>query len=156
MSETTLKDTLHSDLTTAIKARDELRSATLRMVLTAVKSEEVAGKTAKMLSDAEVMTVLQREAKKRAEAAEAFAGAGRAESAEREKAELGVIETYLPAPLSDEELAELVDEAVLAASAEGLTGMGAMGAVMSQLKPTIGARADGKRLSAAVRARLNN
>ncbi|WP_380171115.1 GatB/YqeY domain-containing protein [Kineococcus sp. DHX-1] len=150
----TLKDTLQTDLTTAMKARDELRSATLRMVLTAVRGEEVAGKSARTLSDEEVVTVLQREAKKRREAAEAYDGAGRVEQAERERGELGVIETYLPTPLTDEELTELVDEAVLVATAEGLTGMGAMGAVMSQLKPKVGGRADGRRLSGAVRARL--
>ncbi|WP_432513795.1 GatB/YqeY domain-containing protein [Kineococcus sp. SYSU DK001] len=150
----TLKDSLQADLTTAMKARDELRSATLRMVLTAVRGEEVAGKAARVLSDEEVVTVLQREAKKRREAAEAYDGAGRTEQAARERAELGVVETYLPTPLSDEELAELVDEAVLVATAEGLTGMGAMGAVMSQLKGKVAGRADGKRLSGAVRARL--
>ena len=154
MSDTTLKDSLQSDLTTAIKARDELTSATLRMVLTAVKSEEVAGKSARTLSDEEVITVLQREAKKRREAAEAFGGAGRAESADRERAELGVIERYLPTPLTEEELTTLVEDGVLIATGEGLTGMGAMGAVMNYLKPKVAGRADGKRLSAAVRARL--
>ncbi|MCI2239541.1 GatB/YqeY domain-containing protein [Paenibacillus sp. TRM 82003] len=150
-----LKDTLQTDLTTAMKARDELRSATLRMVLTAVRGEEVAGKSARTLGDEEVVAVLQREAKKRREAADAYEAAGRAEQAERERAELGVVETYLPTPLTDEELGELVDEAVLIASGEGLTGMGAMGAVMSRLKPQVAGRADGKRLSTAVRARLN-
>ncbi|GAB3601489.1 GatB/YqeY domain-containing protein [Kineococcus gypseus] len=149
-----LKDTLQTDLTTAMKARDELRSATLRMVLTAVRGEEVAGKAARTLTDEEVVTVLQREAKKRREAAEAYEGAGRGEQAERERAELGVVETYLPTPLTDEELTALVDEAVLIASGEGLTGMGAMGAVMSRLKPQVAGRADGKRLSTAVRSRL--
>ncbi|WP_432535283.1 GatB/YqeY domain-containing protein [Kineococcus arenarius] len=151
----TLKDTLQSDLTTAMKARDELRSATLRMVLTAIRGEEVAGKSARTLGDDEVITVLQREAKKRREAAEAYDAAGRTEQAARERDELGVVETYLPTPLTDEELDELVDEAVLIASGEGLTGTGAMGAVMSRLKPQVAGRADGKRLSTAVRARLN-
>lgn len=150
----TLKDSLQADLTTAMKARDELRSATLRMVLTAVRGEEVAGKAARVLSDEEVVTVLQREAKKRREAAEAYDGAGRTEQAARERAELGVVETYLPTPLTDEELAGLVEEAVMVATAEGLTGMGAMGAVMSQLKGQVAGRVDGKRLSGAVRARL--
>ena len=150
----TLKDTLQADLTTAMKARDTLSSSTLRMVLTAVRSEEVAGKSARTLSDDEVVTVLQREAKKRREAAEAYDGAGRTEQAEAERAELGVIETYLPTPLTEEELAELVEDAVLVATSEGLTGMGAMGAVMSKLKPKVAGRADGKRLSGAVRARL--
>lgn len=151
---TSLKDSLQADLTTAMKARDQLVSATLRMVLTAVRSEEVAGKTARTLSDDEVVSVLQREAKKRREAAEAFDGAGRAESAEAERGELSVIEKYLPTPLTSEELDELVDEAVLIATGEGLTGMGAMGAVMNRLKPLVAGRADGKTLSGAVKARL--
>jgi uncharacterized protein YqeY len=117
MSE--LKDRLQSDLTTAMKSRDELRSATLRMVLTAVKTEEVAGKTARELDDAEIVTVLGREAKKRREAAEAFADGNRPDRAERERAEEAVIATYLPAQLSDDELRELV--------AAGITETGAAG-----------------------------
>jgi uncharacterized protein len=94
-----LKNRLRTDLTTAMKARDELRTATLRMVLSALSAEEVSGKAARELSDEEVMGVLRREAKKRREAAEAFAGAGRAEQAEREEAEGGVLADYLPAQL---------------------------------------------------------
>src|SRR3954464_12253275 len=103
-----LKDRLHADLTSSMKSRDELRSATLRMALTAVTTEEVAGKKARVLSDDEVLTVLGREAKKRREAAEAFDPAGRGELAARERAEGEVLAGYLPAQLSDEEVAEIV------------------------------------------------
>ena len=154
MSSTSLKDTLQNDLTTAMRSRDELRAATLRMALTAVKSEEVAGKAARELSDGEVLTVLQREAKKRREAAEAFGGAGRADSAQRERDELGVLKGYLPTQLSDEELDAIVDEAVIVATGEGLTGMGAMGAVMTSVRGRVAGRADGGRVAAAVKARL--
>ena len=154
MASTSLKDTLQDDLTTAMRGRDELRAATLRMALTAVKAEEVAGKTARELSDDEVLKVLQREAKKRREAAEAFAGAGRADSAQRERDELGVLEGYLPAQLSDEELSTIIDEAVIVATGEGLTGMGAMGAVMTAVRGRVVGRADGGRVAAAVKSRL--
>lgn len=148
---TRLKDQLQGDLTTAMKARDELRSATLRMVLTAVKNEEVAGKAARELSDDEVVTVLTREAKKRREAAEAFDQGGRPERAERERAEGGVIEGYLPAQLSDDELRELVETAIRETGAEGPRGMGP---VMKVLSPRTAGRADGARVAAEVRRRL--
>ena len=152
---TTLKDQLRADLTTAIKARDELRSSTLRMALTAVTNEEVAGKSARTLSrDHDVVAVLGREAKKRREAATAYDDAGRAELADRERAELGVLEGYLPAPLDDAEVAAIVDAAVAAAAAEGRTGMAAMGAVMKLVTPQTQGRADGSAVAAAVRARL--
>lgn len=149
---TTLKAQLRSDLTTAMKARDELRSATLRMALTAITNEEVAGKTARELSDDEVLKVLGREMKKRKEAAEAFAGAGRAEQAAREEAEGEVLAAYLPAQLSDEELHALVDAAVAETGAEGPR---AMGAVMKVLTPRVAGRADGSRVAAAVKAKLS-
>src|SRR6476659_3079543 len=107
-----LKDRLHADLNAAMKARDELTTATLRMALTAITTEEVAGKSARELSDAEVITVLGREAKKRREAAEAFDAAGRAELAARERAEGEVLERYLPTQLSDDELTELIATAI--------------------------------------------
>src|SRR4051794_21079012 len=107
-----LKERLRSDLAASIKDRDELRTATLRMALAAVQTEEVAGKEARQLSDDEVVLVLTREAKKRREAAEAFASGGRAELAERERAEGRVLEDYLPAQLSDDELASLVQAAI--------------------------------------------
>jgi uncharacterized protein YqeY len=149
---TTLKAQLRSDLTSAMKARDELRSATIRMALTAITNEEVAGEVARELSDDEVLKVLGREAKKRKEAAEAFAGAGRAEQAAREVAEGEVLAAYLPAQLSDEELHALVDTAVAESGAEGPR---AMGAVMKVLTPRVAGRADGSRVAAAVKARLS-
>jgi uncharacterized protein YqeY len=149
---TTLKAQLRSDLTSAMKARDELRSATIRMALTAITNEEVAGKVARELSDDEVLKVLGREVKKRKEAAEAFAGAGRAAQAAREVAEGEVLVAYLPAQLSDEELHALVDAAVAESGAEGPR---AMGAVMKVLTPRVAGRADGSRVAAAVKARLS-
>jgi uncharacterized protein YqeY len=152
MTTTTLKDRLRADLTAAMKARDELRSATLRMALTAITNEEVAGASARVLTDDEVLKVLGREAKKRREAAEAFAGAGRAEQAAREEAEGAVIAEYLPAQLSDEELNALVAAAVAESGAEGPR---AMGAVMKVLTPRVAGRADGARVAAAVKAALS-
>ena len=149
---TTLKAQLRTDLTTAMKARDELRSATLRMTLAAITTEEVAGKVARELSDDEVLKVIGRELKKRKEAAEAFAGAGRAEQAAREEAEGEVLTAYLPAQLSDAELQELVDAAVAETGAEGPRGMGA---VMKVLTPRVAGRADGSRVAAAVKAKLS-
>ena len=147
----TLKEQLQSDLTTAMKARDELSAATLRMALTAVTNEEVAGKEQRRLGDEEVLGVLRREAKKRREAAEAYGDAGRPELAERERAELGVLERYLPAQLSDEELAALVGQAVEETGAEGPA---AMGRVMKAVTPKVAGRAEGGRVAAEVRRQL--
>lgn len=147
----TLKTQLHDDLNTAMKARDALTTATLRMVLTAVTTEEVSGKTARELTDDEVLKIVAREGKKRREAAEAFDDAGRTELAERERAEGGVIEGYLPAPLSDDELRELVAAAVTEA---GATGPQQMGAVMKLVQPRVAGRADGRRVSDEVKRRL--
>ena len=146
-----LKDRLKNDLTASMKARDELRTATLRMALTAVGNEEVAGKAARSLSDAEELTVLTREAKKRREAAEAFRSGGAEERAARELAEEEVLAGYLPAQLSDDELAGLVASAV---SETGATGPQAMGAVMKVVGPRVAGRAEGGRVAAAVRAAL--
>jgi uncharacterized protein YqeY len=146
-----LKDRLQADLTAAMKARDELTTATLRMVLTAVGTEEVAGKTARQLSDDEVLKVLAREAKKRREAATAFRDGGRQESADRELAEEQVLERYLPEQLSDDDLAALVRDAVAETGAAGPQGMGA---VMKVVGPKVAGRAEGGRVAAAVRAAL--
>lgn len=146
-----LKSRLKADLTTAMKARDELTIATLRMALSAVTTEEVAGKTARELSDDEVLRVLTREGKKRREAAEAFDAANRAELADRERAEGGVLERYLPAQLDDAELAGLVRAAV---AESGASGPQAMGAVMKLVQPEVAGRADGKRVSDEVRRQL--
>ncbi|WP_097234094.1 GatB/YqeY domain-containing protein [Streptomyces zhaozhouensis] len=151
---TTFKSRLQGDLTAAIKERDELRSATLRMALAAITTEEVAGKTARELSDDEVQKVLAREAKKRREAAEAFEKGGRAESAERERAEGAVLADYLPRQLTDEELATLVAEAVDEARAQGAEGPRAMGAVMKAVNPRVAGRAEGGRVAAAVKRAL--
>lgn len=146
-----LKDRLQGDLTTAMKARDELRASTLRMVLTAVRNEEVAGKTARELDDAEVVTVLTREAKKRREAADAFTDGGRADRAERERAEGEVIAEYLPAQLGDDELRDLVAAAIAETGAAGPQGMGQ---VMKVLTPRTAGRAEGGRVAAEVRRQL--
>ena len=154
MATPELKGRLQADLTEAIRGRDELRAATLRMALTAVKSAEVAGTSARTLSDDEILAVLRTEAKKRREAAEAFAGVGRPDRAERERAEEQVLEGYLPAQMPDDELSALVADAVAAAAARGATGMAAMGQVMGAVRPKVGQRADGGRVAAEVRRQL--
>lgn len=154
MSTPELKNRLQSDLTDAIRARDPVRSATLRMALTAVKSQEVAGSSARELSDDEVLGVLRTEVKKRREAAEAFAAAGRPERAERERAEQQVLESYLPAQLSDDELAGVVAEAVAQVAASGQSGAAAMGRVMGVVRSRVGQRAEGGRVAAEVRRQL--
>jgi uncharacterized protein YqeY len=146
-----LKERLRADLTTAMKARDELRTATLRMVLTAVSAEEVSGKEARQLTDDEVQAVLRREAKKRREAAEAFAGAGRAEQAQREQAEGEVLADYLPAQLEDADLAAIVADVV---TRTGAAGMKDMGKVMGAVQGAVAGRADGSRVAAEVRRQL--
>ena len=146
-----LKQRLKTDLNTSMKARDELTTATLRMVLTAVTTEEVAGKQARELSDDEVLVVIRREGKKRREAAEAFDGAGRTELAARERAESTVLDRYLPAQLADDELAEIVATAI---AETGATGPQGIGLVMKSVQPQIGGRADGKRVSDEVRRQL--
>ncbi|MFF4156638.1 GatB/YqeY domain-containing protein [Streptomyces sp. NPDC001678] len=151
---TTLKSKLHDDLTAAIKARDELTASTLRLTLSAVAYEETSGKVARELSDDEVLKVIVREAKKRREAAEAFDKGGRADSAERERAEGEVLAGYLPQQLSDEELTAIVADAVAEAKAAGAEGPKAMGAVMKIVKPKVGDRAEGGRVAAAVKSLL--
>lgn len=152
MSE--LKARLQSDLTEAMRRRDEVTTATLRMALTAVTNEEVSGTQARDLTDTEVVAVLRKEAKKRRESAEAYDGAHRPELAERERAELEVLEGYLPAELSDEELAGLVATAVAEARAQGAEGPRAMGAVMKLVQPRVAGRADGSRVAALVKQAL--
>lgn len=146
-----LKSRLRRDLNAAMKARDELTTATLRMALTAITTEEVAGKQARELADDEVQQVLTREAKKRREAAEAFAAAGRDELAARERAEGGVLDGYLPAQLTDGELADLVRVAV---AESGATAANQMGAAMKLVVPRVAGRADGRRVSDEVRHQL--
>jgi len=148
-----LKEQLRSDLTIAMKARDELTASTLRMALTAITTEEVAGKQARQLSDDEVLKVLTREAKKRREAADAFTGAGREELAERERAEGVVLAGYLPAQLGDDELAALVRDAI---EETGASGPQAMGQVMKVVQPKVAGRAEGGRIAAEVRRQLGS
>ncbi|MFD7411444.1 GatB/YqeY domain-containing protein [Kitasatospora purpeofusca] len=148
---TTLKEQLHQDLTAAIRDRDELRSSTIRLTLSAVTSEEVAGKTKRELSDAEVLKVIGREAKKRREAAEAFGSAGRTEQAAREVAEGEVLAGYLPKQLSDDELTAIVAAAVAESGAVGPQGMGA---VMKLVRPKVDGLAEGGRVAAAVKSAL--
>jgi len=148
-----LKEQLQSDLTTAMRAGDEVTKATLRMVLTAIGNEEVAGKAARALTDDEELKVLAREGKKRREAAEAYHAGGAQARAERELEEEAVIARYLPLPLTDEELSGLVAEAV---AETGATGPQAMGQVMKAVGPKVAGRADGGRVAAAVRAALGS
>jgi uncharacterized protein YqeY len=146
-----LKDRLETDLRAAMKARDELLTGTLRMALTAVRTAEVAGEQARELDDDEVRAVLTKEAKKRRDAATAFADAGRAERAERERAEEEVLVGYLPAQLSDEELAAIVAEALAGVDA---TGKSAMGQAMRAAQAAVAGRAEGGRVAAEVRRQL--
>jgi uncharacterized protein len=149
---TELKDRLRADLNTAMRERDQVRLRTIRMALTAITNEEVAGSTQRELSDDEIVKVLTREAKKRREAAEAFDGAGRADQAAAERAEGDVLAGYLPAQLSDEELGRVVADAI---ASTGASGMQAMGQVMKVVTPQTQGRADGARVAAEVRRRLS-
>lgn len=148
-----LKDQLRTDLTTAMKARDKARAGTLRMVMAAISEAEVAGTEAKELTDEEITAILIKEAKKRREAATAFAEAGRAEQAEKETAEAAVITEYLPAQLSAEEISDLVSKAIAQTGAAEL-GMKGMGKVMGVLTPQTKGRADGSAVAAEVRKQL--
>ena len=148
-----LKERLRADLTTAIKARDEVRSSTLRMVLTAITNAEVAGKEARELTDDDVVTVLSSEAKKRREAATAFDDGGRAEMADKERAEAAVLADYLPEQLSADDIVALVTAAVEQTGAAG-EGMKAMGKVMGVVQQQVKGRADGAVVAAEVRRQL--
>jgi len=148
-----LKDRLRADLTAAMKARDEVRSSTLRMVLSAITNAEVAGKVARELSDDDIVGVLSTEAKKRREAATAFRDGGREQMADKETAEAQVIADYLPAQLSEEEVADIVTSAIAQAGVAG-QGMRAMGTVMGMVQPQVKGRADGALVAAEVRRQL--
>jgi uncharacterized protein len=149
----TLKDQLRSDLTTAMKARDETRTRTLRMTLTSISNEEVSGAAAHDLTDDDVIKILTREAKRRREAAAAFADAGRGEQAAQELAEEQVLAGYLPAQLGDDELAAMVTAAIAETGASGPAGMGQ---VMKVLTPRVAGRAEGSRVAALVRSQLSS
>jgi uncharacterized protein len=147
-----IKETLQADLTEAIRGRNEIVSGTIRMVLTAITNEEVSGKEARTLTDAEIITVLSREAKKRREAAEAFGDAGRADKAALEKAEGEVIAKYLPEQMSEDEIKELIDAAI---AQTGASGPADMGKVMGVIKSQVAGKADGGTVSGLVKAALN-
>jgi uncharacterized protein len=147
-----LKERLRADLNAAMRARDQVRMRTLRMALTSITNEEVAGDSARNLSDEEIVKVLTREARKRREAAEAFGAAGRDEQAAAERAEGKVLADYLPAQLTDDELTALVSAAVAETGASGMQGMGQ---VMKLLTPRVAGRADGARVAAEVRRHLS-
>ena len=147
-----LKERLRADLNTAMRARDQVRMRTLRMALTSITNEEVAGAAARDLTDDEIVKVLTREAWKRREAAEAYSAAGRADQAAADRAEGEILADYLPAQLSDDELAALGDAAIAETGASGMAGMGQ---VMKTGTPRIAGRADGARVAAEVRRRLS-
>jgi uncharacterized protein YqeY len=149
-----LKDQLQSDLVIAIKAHDEVTSSTIRMALSAITNEEVAGKQARALSDDDVLTVLGREAKKRRESAEAYESANRPELAQRELLELDVLGRYLPEALSDDEVQAIVAAAVAEVAATGATGGQAMGQVMKLVQPQVKGRADGGQVAGLVKSAL--
>jgi uncharacterized protein len=151
----TLKERLRSDLTEAIKDRDKVRSGTIRMVLTAITEAEVAGSEAIELSDQQVLDVVIKEAKKRREAEEAYANAGRTELAEKEHAESKVLADYLPRQLTEAEIAALVADAIATTGTAEL-GMRAMGKVMAKVTPETKGRADGSVVAAEVKRQLSN
>jgi len=146
-----LKEKLQADLTDAIRSRNEVVSGTVRMLLAAITNEEVAGKAAKVLTDAEIITVLSREAKKRREAVEAYTQAKRDDLASKEKAEAAVIANYLPEQLSEDEIKKLIADAIAETGAKGPAGMGL---VMKVLQPKIAGKADGGVVSGLVKAVL--
>lgn len=146
-----LKDRLRADLTASMRARDEVRTRTLRMILTEISKEEVAGSASRELEDSEIERVLAREAKRRREAAEAFSGAGRTDQAAAELAEGEIVAGYLPAQLGDAELSELVAAAI---AESGASGPGAMGQVMKVVNPKVAGRAEGGRVAAEVKRQL--
>ena len=151
MASMALTEQIQADLTTAMKARDKEATAALRGIVAAIRNARVAEGQTGDLTDEQTVELLGREAKKRTEAAEAFANAGRQEQAEKEQAELAVIRRYLPAQLGDDELRAIVDDAI---TATGASAPGDMGQVMSAVMPQVKGRADGKRVSALVRDRL--
>jgi len=151
---TTIKATLKSDLTAAMKAGDDLAKSTLRMALSAITNAEVAGDAAVELSDDAVISVLQSEAKKRLESAEVYEQAGRTEAAVKERAEAAVLAQYLPAAMSDDELSGVVAEEVATAAAAGNSGMKAMGLVVKAVRARVGSSADGSKIADLVKAAL--
>lgn len=154
MTEQSLSERIKTDLTAAMKARDAETTSTLRMLRSAIMNAEVAGDSAAVLSDDEVIAVLQSEAKRRTDSADTYAEAGRQEAADKELAELAIIERYLPAKMSDDELATIVDEEVANAAADGNEGPKAMGGVIKAVMARAGAAADGGTVAALVKSKL--
>ena len=152
--QATIKTRLQADLTASMKARDELTTSTIRMLRAAITNAEVAGAQAIELTDDQIIAVLQSEAKKRSEAAEIYAQAGREDSAAKERAELAVIERYLPAAMPDDELQAIVAEEAAAAAAAGADGQRAMGQVIKAVRERVGPAADGSRIAAMVKSSL--
>ena len=150
-----LKDQLKKDLTDAIKSHNQVISGTLRMALTAITNEEVSGKESRELSDAEVLSVLTKEAKKRRESVDAYMQANRKDLADKESAELSVLEKYLPAALSEQELEDIIATAITEATNQGATGMKAMGTVMKIIQPQTVGRVDGTLLANKVKEKLS-
>ena len=146
-----LKEKLQSDLTEAIRGRAEVKSGTIRMLLSAITNEEVSGKEARVLTDEEIITVLSREAKKRREAVDAYVAAKRTDLADKEKAEGEVIAEYLPAQLSEDEIKKMIADAIAETGASGPAGMGS---VMKVLSPKIAGKADSGVVSGLVKAAL--
>lgn len=151
-----VKTRLQADLTVAMKARDEVALSTIRLLRAAIMNAEVAGDEAVELNDEQVIAVLRSEAKKRTESAAVYDENDRAESAVKERAELEIIERYLPAAMSDDDLAAIVDEEVAAAAANGAEGGKAMGMVIKAVRERAGAGADGGRIAAVVKSRLQS
>ena len=151
-----LKDRRLPDLTDSTKSQDKLRTATLRMLLAAIQTEEVSGKQARELSDAEVLKVLTRESRKRSEAAEIYTQNGRGELAAEEHAEGRIIDEYLPTPLTEAEVADVVNTAIAQVAEEigERPSVKQMGLVMKAATAIADGRADGSRISAAVKQRL--
>jgi uncharacterized protein YqeY len=154
-TETGLKARIQADIAEAVRSGDELLKSTLRMALAAIMNAEVAGSEAVVLSDDQIVNLLRSEAKKRAESAEIYEQAGRTESATKERAEIAIIETYLPAAMDGAALAAIVAEDVAAAAANGQTGPKAMGVVIKGVKERVGASADGAAIAAAVKSALS-
>ncbi len=149
MAEPTIKDRLRPDLTTAMRAKDELRRTTIRALMTAIKNAEVSGDTAHDLTDEQVQAIVRTEAKRRLESAQIYADAGRPEQAERERAEAQVLLGYLPAQLDEQALAAIVDEEYAAAGTNP-----AMGALIKAVRTRVGQQASGSDIAAAVKRRL--
>lgn len=151
-----LKERIENDLATAMKAREETKVSTLRMLKSAIQNAEVAGDEAIVLTDDQTTAVLRAEAKKRAESAQIYADAGRVEAATKERAELAIIEAYLPAAMSDDDVRAIVEEEVANAAASGATGGKAMGQVVKAVRERVGAGADGGKIAGFVKAALGN